>query len=313
MNTDSGQGIDPGQCNAPGATPPHSLIAPAPLVREDRSVKDFEGRVVAITGAAGGIGRATALAFAGRGAALALADIEREGLSAVGRELRGQGRRVLARAVDVARAEEMERFADEVWGLFGRVDILVNNAGIALNGFLEDMQLADWRRILDVNLWGVIHGCHYFYPRMGRQAGGGHIVNVASMAALGPLPASTAYCATKSAVLGLSESLRIEASRHGVGPTICPGWWPRDRKDAEDGPGFRADGEETRRAIDGLMRRHGARPERVAAAIVGAVETNARIVTVGPEAFAVDVLRRLSRPVYDTVMERALVALLGKG
>ena len=316
MNTDSGQGIDPGQCNAPGATPPHSLIAPAPLVREDRSVKDFEGRVVAITGAAGGIGRATALAFAGRGAALALADIEREGLSAVERELRGQGRRVLARAVDVARAEEMERFADEVWGLFGRVDILVNNAGIALNGFLEDMQLADWRRILDVNLWGVIHGCHYFYPRMGRQAGGGHIVNVASMAALGPLPASTAYCATKSAVLGLSESLRIEASRHGVGvSTICPGMVAtgigRTLKMVSGVPGRTA--EETRRAIDGLMRRHGARPERVAAAIVGAVETNARIVTVGPEAFAVDVLRRLSRPVYDTVMERALVALLGKG
>jgi NAD(P)-dependent dehydrogenase (short-subunit alcohol dehydrogenase family) len=279
-------------------------------------VKNFEGRVVAITGGAGGIGRATALAFAGRGAVTALADVDRDELAAVEAELRGAGRRVLARVVNVARAEEMERFANEVWGLFGRVDVLVNNAGIALNGFLEDMELSDWRRILDVNVWGVIHGCHYFYPRMARQAGGGHIVNVASMAALGPLPASTAYCATKSAVLGLSEALRIEAARRGVGvSTICPGVVAtgigRTLKMVSGVPGRTA--EETRRAIDELMRRHGARPERVAAAIVGAMESNARVVTVGPEAFAVDLLRRLSRPAYDAVMGRALDALLGKG
>jgi NAD(P)-dependent dehydrogenase (short-subunit alcohol dehydrogenase family) len=128
--------------------------------------KDFCGQVVVVTGAASGIGRETARAFAGRGAELALADIDRAGLLDVEADLRRDGRRVLARAVDVSRAEEMERFANEVYGLLGRTDVLVNNAGIAINGFVEDMELTDWRRIVDVNVWGVIHGCHFFYPRM---------------------------------------------------------------------------------------------------------------------------------------------------
>jgi NAD(P)-dependent dehydrogenase (short-subunit alcohol dehydrogenase family) len=276
--------------------------------------KDFCGQVVVVTGAASGIGRETARAFAGRGAELALADIDRAGLLDVEADLRRDGRRVLARAVDVSRAEEMERFANEVYGLLGRTDVLVNNAGIAINGFVEDMELTDWRRIVDVNVWGVIHGCHFFYPRMAR-AGRGHVVNVSSMAALGPLPASAAYGATKSAVLGLSEALRIEAARHGVGvSTICPGVVAtgigRTLKMVSGARGRSA--EQARQAIGTMMQKHGVRPERVAAAIVRAVETNARIVPVGAEAFALDVLRRASRPLYDVVMRGTLRTILGR-
>lgn len=280
-----------------------------------RSTKQgLAGRVVVVTGAASGIGRSTVRAFAARGADLALADIDRAGLAGAEEELRGGGHRVLARRVDVSQAADVEGFANEVYGLLGRVDVLVNNAGIAINGFVEDMDLDDWRRIFAVNVWGVIHGCHFFYPRMARQRGGGHIVNVASMAALGPLPASAAYGASKSAVLGLSESLRIEAARRGVFvTTICPGVVAtgigRTLKMVTGARGRSA--EETRRTIDALMQRHGVRPEHVAEAIVKAVETRARLVPVGKEAHAIDVLRRLHRGVYDAVMARALALLLG--
>jgi NAD(P)-dependent dehydrogenase (short-subunit alcohol dehydrogenase family) len=278
-------------------------------------VRDFSGRVVVVTGAASGIGRATALAFAARGADVAVCDIDRAGLAAVEAELRGAGRRVLAQAVDVSRAEEVGAFCEAVYGAFGRADVLVNNAGIALGGLCEDMTLADWRRIVAVNVWGVIHGCHFFYPPMARR-GEGHIVNLASMAALGPLPATTAYCATKSAVLGLSESLRIEAARRGVGvTTVCPGAVAtgigRTLRMVTGARGL--DAAEVARRIGSWIERRGLRPESAAAAIVRAVETNARLVPLGAEAHAIDLLRRAHRPSYDALMALVLRLIVGRG
>ena len=134
---------------------------------------DYSGKIVAITGAASGIGREIARAFAARGADLSLADIDEGGLQETGDELESRGRKVYAQAVDVSAAEEVESFCDNTYREMGRVDILCNNAGIGLTGRLEDTTLEDWREIVDIDLWGVVYGCHYFYPRMIEQGGGG--------------------------------------------------------------------------------------------------------------------------------------------
>ena len=124
------------------------------------------------TGAASGIGREIALAFARRGAHLAINDVDGEGLQRIQQELEGRGCLVLAEMVDVSRAGEVERFCINVYDRFGRVDILVNNAGVAIGGPMQYIPLEGWQRIVGVNLWGVIHGCHYFYPRMIAQGAG---------------------------------------------------------------------------------------------------------------------------------------------
>jgi len=186
---------------------------------------DFRDKVVVVTGAASGIGREIALAFAGRGARLALADISEEGLRKVRDELEDLGNQVYAQEVDVSIAVDVGDFCDNVYREMGRVDILCNNAGVALGGELQDISLEDWEWIVGVNLWGVIHGCHYFYPRMIAQGGGGQIVNVASGLGLVPAPGSIPYVTTKHGVVGLSETLRAEAALHGIGVTaVCPGF-----------------------------------------------------------------------------------------
>jgi NAD(P)-dependent dehydrogenase (short-subunit alcohol dehydrogenase family) len=276
-------------------------------------MKDFRGKVVAITGAASGIGRATALAFAERGADVALADIDREGLAQVDALVRGKGRRAISDVVDVAREENVGAFCELVYEEFGRTDVLCNNAGVAVGGMFEDTGLNDWRWILGVNVWGVIYGCHYFYPRMIAQGRGGHIVNTASMAALGPLPGTVAYCCTKAAVLAFSEALRIEAARHGIGVSaVCPGIVATNvgRRLRMVSGTRRTDAAGFARKVDALIRRRNYPPEDAAAAVVRAVERNEGVAPVGIEAHAVDLLHRFHRGLHDAVMARALRMIL---
>jgi NAD(P)-dependent dehydrogenase (short-subunit alcohol dehydrogenase family) len=125
-------------------------------------------------------------------------------------------------ACDVTKLEEVEALAERAFSEFGGVDLLVNNAGVACGGTVGDMPLAEWRRVLDVNLWGVIHGCHVFVPRL-KQQRSGHILNIASAAGLVSLAFMAPYNVSKAGVVSLSETLYAELKSQGIGVTVaCP-------------------------------------------------------------------------------------------
>lgn len=267
-------------------------------------VKEFDGKVVVITGASSGIGRETALAFARRGVRLSLCDIDVKGLEEVGREAAACGcAEVRVEEADVSKADQVERFCDNTYRDMGRVDVLVNNAGVSVGGKFEDMSLEDWEWIVGTNLWGVVYGCHFFYPRMARD-GGGHIVNIASAAGLMPLSVMSAYCCTKHAVLGFSRTLRPEAAAHNIGvSTICPGFIRTNivlstRYCSEP---RHMSPERLLKLVDRFFRIRNYKPRKVAAAVLKAVERNRSVVPVSPEAYMGDALNRLNRRIWDAI------------
>lgn len=184
----------------------------------------FKDKTVIVTGAASGIGRALAEELGSKGAILILADVQREGLRQVASKLTESGARAETAYLDVTRAEEVQALVDKVILDHGRLDYIFNNAGIAVSGEVRDLSLDHWRRVIDVNLWGVIYGTNAAYSAMAKQ-GFGHIVNTASLAGLIGSPTMIPYSTTKFAVVGLSTSLRAEAEAFGVSVTaVCPGF-----------------------------------------------------------------------------------------
>ena len=189
-------------------------------------MKTISGRTAVVTGGGNGLGRSIALALADRGADVAIADIRLDDARVVAEEIRSRGRRALAVEVDVADPRSVAALADRAFAEFGGVDILINNAGVnwrPLRTVIE-ASLEDWRFILGVNLFGVIHGLDAFLPRMRRQPGEKHIVNTASFVSVVPLAGMTPYTASKAAVAALSETMARELAQFGFGVTIlCPG------------------------------------------------------------------------------------------
>jgi len=198
-------------------------------------MKMLEGRVAAVTGAASGLGRAMALAFAGEGMHAALADVDEPGLKDTLNEVQKHGVRAFAMRVDVSRYEEVESFCSKAIAQFGATHVVCNNAGVSPLGAVWENTLADWQWILGVNLWGVIHGVRAFVPRLLAQ-GEGHVVNTASVAGLISPPGMGAYNVTKHAVVALSESLhhdlRLRGSPVGVS-VLCPAYVPTGIADSE--------------------------------------------------------------------------------
>jgi NAD(P)-dependent dehydrogenase (short-subunit alcohol dehydrogenase family) len=189
-------------------------------------VKNFRDRVAVVTGAASGIGLALAERFAAEGMKVVMADIETAALAQAAEGLRRKTPAVLATRVDVSRHDDVERLARETYAAFGAAHVLCNNAGVAVIGAAHEHTLADWEWVINVNLWGVIHGVRAFLPRMLAGGDEGHIVNTASMAGLTTAPFMSVYDVTKHGVVALSESMYKELTVTGapIGVSVvCPG------------------------------------------------------------------------------------------
>jgi NAD(P)-dependent dehydrogenase (short-subunit alcohol dehydrogenase family) len=183
----------------------------------------YQDKIALITGAASGIGRALSRAIARRGATVVCADIDLDGAKATVSLIKRDNGSAEAVGIDVTHESEVTRVVEEAAARHGRLDLMFNNAGIGIGGEFRDMTTDHWRRIVEVNLWGVIYGTTAAYRVMRRQRFGA-IVNTASMAGLVPVPALTAYATTKHAVVGLSVSLAPEAADLGIRiHVVCPG------------------------------------------------------------------------------------------
>ncbi|OIJ91990.1 SDR family oxidoreductase [Streptomyces colonosanans] len=260
---------------------------PSPSAASGRYADRFAGQLVLVTGAGSGIGRATAVAFAESGARVVAVDRDAEGAARTADVARLIGApEAWAETVDVSDEQAMEKLAEKVAAEYGVVDVLVNNAGIGLSGSFFDTTAEDWRKVLDVNLWGVIHGCRFFGRQMAERGQGGHIVNTASAAAYQPSRALPAYSTSKAAVLMLSECLRAELAGRDIGVSaICPGFVNTNITSTARFTGV--DSEEEKRLQKRTARLYGLRgypPEKVAEAILRAVVRNQAVVPVTPEA-----------------------------
>ncbi|SEN11808.1 Short-chain dehydrogenase [Stigmatella aurantiaca] len=185
----------------------------------------MSGQRIFITGGASGLGRSLALRFARAGWKVCIGDIHEGRGAEVLAELEALGAQALSLRCDVRREEDLRAVAERLEADWGGVDVVVNNAGVAQAGAIEDVPLDDWQWIIDINLLGVVRGCKVFTPLFKRQ-GGGHFVNVASIAGLLDAPMMSSYNATKAAVVSLSETLQNELHSHGISVSVvCPAFF----------------------------------------------------------------------------------------
>jgi NAD(P)-dependent dehydrogenase (short-subunit alcohol dehydrogenase family) len=186
-------------------------------------VESFEGRATVITGGANGIGFATAREFASRGARVMLGDIDQSALDDAVATLRADGVDAHGVMCDVRKLDDVERLADEAFRVFGEVHVVFNNAGIAYAGPIVETSHDDWRFVIDVDLWGPIHGVEAFLPRLIDQGGDSHIVFTSSFAGLIPNVGLGPYCVAKYGVVALAETLAREVRPNGIGVSVlCP-------------------------------------------------------------------------------------------
>jgi len=266
-------------------------------------MKELRGKRCLITGAASGIGRATALAAAARGAELFLTDIDEAGLKMVVEEVGGAGGAVgSAAAADVADHGAIVALAEDVHAAHGSMDVVMNIAGISTWGRIEDLEHHHWQRLIDVNLLGPISVLECFVPPMIEAGRGGHVVNVSSAAGLFGLPWHAAYSASKFGLRGVSEVLRFDLRRHGIGVSlVCPGAVRTPLVGTVEIVGV----DRSRPAVKKLVERfekRAASPEKVAEKILKGVEKNRYMVFTSADIRIGYWFQRKFAPPYELTM-----------
>ncbi|MCA1840613.1 MAG: SDR family NAD(P)-dependent oxidoreductase [Actinomycetota bacterium] len=247
---------------------------------------NLQGKVVAITGAAQGIGRAMALEFAKRGAHLSLSDIDGSLLDALKQQVEAAGAKAIASVTDVTKEEQIDAMIKATVDELGSLDVFVSNAGVSVSGSAEAMPLEDWHWIMDINVWSHVYAIRAALPLMKAQ-GSGHLVHVSSAAGIMGTPALSAYCMTKFAVFGLAESLAISLHGTGIGVSVvCPLWVNTDislhGRTTMD-PSLGLDVEASMELAREMLRQAGIPPEKVASDVADAVQAGRFLVLPHPE------------------------------
>ena len=266
-------------------------------------IESLAGKRCLITGAASGIGRATAIAVAGDGAELFLTDRDGEGLERVAAEIRDAGGTVSHFATaDVADHEAVVAFAEEVHAVAPSMDVVMNIAGISTWGRIEQLEHEHWRRTIDINLMGPISVLECFVPPMIEAGRGGHIVNVSSVAGLFGLPWHAPYSASKFGLRGVSEVLRFDLRKHRIGVSlVCPGAVKTPLVGTVDIVGVDRESPKMRKLI-ALFEKRAVTPERVAERIVEATERNRYMVFTSPDGRLLHWFQRKFSPPYTLIM-----------
>lgn len=271
-------------------------------------MKDFNGRVAAITGAGSGIGRALAIDLAGRGAHLALSDVDEAGLAETVGRCEGRATKVTSQRLDVADREAVFAWADAVVADHGRANLIFNNAGVALTATVESMSIEDFTWLMDINFWGVVHGTQAFLPHL-KESGEGHVINISSVFGLLSIPSQSAYNAAKFAVRGFTDSLRMELEIEGApvsSTTVHPGGIRTNivRNSRLDPSAAGVAGDDKAQLVVDFDRVARTSPEKAAKVILAAVQADRRRVLIGPDARLFDLAARLPAGVYQQVIVR---------
>jgi len=265
-------------------------------------VKNFKNKVALVTGASSGIGEAIAIALATAGATVILTARDQDKLDAVRLKCIGAGGKAWVYVAEVSDEAQMQALADAVHEQFPAIDILVNNAGVVMGGFTWEVEPSDWKRLHDINVMGVVYGIRAFVPKMIERGQGGHVVNMASVSGLFGAPGMSTYSASKFAVVGLSESLRLELHRHKIGVSvICPGFvnTPIQTKVKMVGS---LSSEKARARVAKDFEKTSLTPEQVAQRTLQAILRNEAVAGIGKEAVLVGALKRWAPAVLERFM-----------
>ena len=265
---------------------------------------ELQGKVAVVTGAASGIGRATAVALGHRGCAVALVDVAHDALEHLRAELVEDGVACSIHVVDVSNRDQMAALPQAVLAAHGAVHMLINNAGVNYVGPLASQPIEDLEWVIGVNLWGVIYGCRFFLPHL-LASEEGHIVNVSSSFGLAGIPMQSVYCASKYAVRGFTESLWEELANTDVGVTLVhPASYATGIVESARGGGRVRD-----RLLE--MQRQGRPPEHAALKIVSSIERRQKRLRLGVATFVMDWIKRASPVLGGRLISSVAIRAIG--